>query len=243
MSPSTESLERRRFAFELKYLIPAGRAGAIRQWARERLPADPNGSGQAGDTYLTTSLYFDTPGFDVYRRNGSFGRAKYRIRRYWDGPAVFLERKMKKRNLVSKRRTILDLDELERLSGPLAGKGWSGFWFHRRLLARGLAPVCQISYERTARVLMTPAGAIRLTLDQDLRAVPVRGIEFQSRDNALPLGEGHAVLELKYRYAMPTLFKQLLAEFPLHPRPFSKYRMAIQELGLLPADCLAAVYA
>ena len=45
-------------------------------------------------TSTLSSLYLDTPTFDVLRRNGSYGRAKYRIRRYqaatsrsWSGSA------------------------------------------------------------------------------------------------------------------------------------------------------------
>lgn len=230
MSPSTETSESRAFASELKFHVSAADAGALRQWARHNLAADPYGAGEAGDTYLTTSLYFDTPGFDVYRRNGSYKRSKYRVRRYCGGGIVFLERKMKTRSLVSKRRSTIDIRELPRIGEPSAEKHWPGYWFHRRLLARDLRALCQVSYERTARVAMTGNGPIRLTLDEDLRALPVDAVEFQS-GAGVPLNPGSCILELKFRYAMPVVFKHLLAEFGLNPQPISKYRLAVQSLG------------
>ena len=41
-----------------------------------------------------------------------------------------------------------------------------------------MRPVCQITYRRTARVSYTPAGPIRLTFDEAVRAIPVEGIAF-----------------------------------------------------------------
>ena len=66
---------------------------ALREWARAHLAPDHFGSGPHGDGYTTTSLYFETPGFDVYHRRGSYGRSKFRIRRYGEADIVFLERK------------------------------------------------------------------------------------------------------------------------------------------------------
>lgn len=41
------------------------------------------------------------------------------------------------------------------------------------------------------------------------------------------------VLELKFRCAMPALFKLLVEEFALNPEPFSKYRLAAAALNLV----------
>ena len=49
--------------------------------------------------------------------------------------------------------------ELERLDAPEPESDWAGFWFHRRILKRRLAPVCRISYLRTARVAVTPVAS------------------------------------------------------------------------------------
>ena len=80
-------------------------AGRSAQWARAHLDADIHGGGPHGDEYRTTSVYFDNAAFDVFHRRGSFGRSKYRIRRYGDDETVFLERKMRQPAVLAKRRT------------------------------------------------------------------------------------------------------------------------------------------
>ena len=99
-------------AREVKFVVEADMAGLIRQWARTHLDPDPHGGGPFGDEYQTTSVYFDTDAFDVFHRRGSFGRSKYRIRRYGDEETVFLERKMRQPAVLAKRRTILSLAAL-----------------------------------------------------------------------------------------------------------------------------------
>src|SRR5436309_7902429 len=133
---SIDLREYREFASELKFLVSPPTAERIREWARARLVPDPNASGESSDAYRITSLYFDTKHFDVFHRRGSFGRSKYRIRRYGVSGVVFLERKLKTRGLVSKRRTIVGLDELQRLNDPQPDRDWTGYWYQQRLLAR-----------------------------------------------------------------------------------------------------------
>ena len=93
MSPSTDMRENRELASEIKFLVSPELAAQIRDWAGGRLLADRHGAGLAGDAYQIMSLYFDTQRMDVFQRNGSFGRSKYRIRRYGLDEVVFLERK------------------------------------------------------------------------------------------------------------------------------------------------------
>jgi hypothetical protein len=232
MSPSTDQRENREFASEVKFLIPLALADQIRDWARPRLDVDPHSSAELKEGYEITSLYFDTAHFDVFHRRGSFGRSKYRIRRYGLGSVVFLERKLKTRGLVSKRRTPIPLVDLSWLTGN-QGRGWEGDWFSRRLRARELATLCQISYRRTARFMMTNLGPIRLTLDTALRARLETGLAFTPPTDGLPILENHAILELKYRVQMPGLFKLLVEEFALNPQAISKYRLAAPALGLV----------
>ena len=234
MSPSTETHENREFAAELKFLIPRELAEPIRDWVRPRLPADPHASTESNDGYQITSLYFDTDQFDVFHRRGSFRRSKYRIRRYGVSDVVFLERKLKTRGLVSKRRTVMALGELAHLAESQPDRGWAGGWFHRRLLWRKLKTVCQISYRRTARVLATPCGPIRLTIDVDLRTRNENGLGFTAPEDGELFLENHAIVEMKYLREIPTVFKLLAEEFELTQQPLSKYRLAAPALGLVP---------
>jgi hypothetical protein len=133
MSPSTETRENRAFAAEIKFLVTPKLAEGIRSWAASRLSPDPHAALDDTGSYEITSLYFDTECFDVFHRNGSFGKSKYRIRRYGTEPRVFLERKLKTRGLLTKRRSSVGLGEIEQLARTPWEHGWAGMWFQRRL--------------------------------------------------------------------------------------------------------------
>jgi len=231
----TDTRDRRPYAAELKFLVPLATADAIRTWAREHLTADPHGVGPAGDEYTTTSLYSDTPDQDVYRRQGSYGRSKYRVRRYGSSDVVFLERKLRTRALLSKRRSIVALDELPLLEQSVADlAGWPGAWFASRLAMRRLGPVCQVTYERTARVTNTPYGLARLTVDTDLAAQAASSWAFHAPDYH-PVLTTEAIVELKFIVAMPAVFKRFIETFGLVPATVSKYRLSAEALGVVSA--------
>ena len=238
LSPSLTVRENREFASELKFQVPEVLGEEILNWARGRLSPDPNAVSD-GDNggYQITSLYFDTEEFDVYHRRGSFGRSKYRIRRYGPSEVVFLERKLKTRGLVSKRRVAVEVDELTRLQEAEPDAAWSGFWYHQRLLARQLRPICQIAYRRQAWVGITQYGPIRLTLDRRIQTVPINVIEFRNGTDSLSLSDDQFIVEFKFRLGIPVLFKEVMEEFALVPQRLSKYRLAVVALGLVePAE-------
>ena len=228
MSPHAR--ETRPFASEIKFVVPAAIGNEIRDWARANLEPDPYGGGPFNDQYHTASLYFDTSAGDVFHRRGSFGRSKYRVRRYGAADFVFLERKLRKPGILVKRRTIVALDSIGRLSEPLTDPEWPGEWFHRRLLLRQIKPVAELSYDRVARFARTAEGPARLTLDQDLRALSVSAPEFSGVEGPLVL-PGETIVELKYRQHPPAIFKRLVEEFALEPQPTSKYRLGMVRIG------------
>lgn len=228
MSPHAR--ETRPFASEIKFVITAALGAEIREWARQNLEPDPYGGGRFNDWYHTASLYFDTPDGHVFHRKGSFGRSKYRVRRYGEAEFAFLERKLRKPGVLVKRRTIVALDSIDRLSEPKADPDWPGEWFHRRLLLRQIRPVCELSYARVARFARTAEGPARLTLDEDVRVVPARHPRFSGQAGTL-VAPGQMILELKYRYRAPAVFKRLVEEFSLEPQRASKYRLGIAALG------------
>jgi hypothetical protein len=237
------SREIRPHAYEVKFVVSMGLANEIRRWARIELEPDPHGGGPHGDEYRTTSLYLDNLTLDVLHRRGSMGRSKYRIRRYGAARQVFLERKLRQPAVLAKRRTIVPLASLGQLSPSLAtvvpafdrerttiDGGWNGGWFHRRIAARGLRPVCQVSYVRMARGFFNGGETVRLTLDCELRARPALDFTFVE-EPGMPIAgplDGAAILELKYRGPAPAIFKHLVEEFALIPRSASKYRLGMQ---------------
>ncbi len=224
----------RAFANEVKFTLSDAQADEVRAWARASLQPDPHGSGEADDTYRTTTIYLETPAFDVFHQRGSNGRAKYRIRRYGEGPVIFIERKLKWRGKVAKRRTLVTAEDLPQLTLASRNGHDGSRWFTRRLDRRLLAPVCQISYERMARMGTTPSGAIRLTMDRDVRARPAGDYAFADHAGA-PVPGVPTILELKYHGDMPAVFLEVVETFKLVPEAISKYRLGATALGLVPA--------
>jgi hypothetical protein len=226
---SAHSRETRLDAREIKVLIDTNLAPRIQEWMRANLHPDANGDGPFRDQYATSSLYFDTEARDIFNRRGSYGRSKYRIRRYGLSPVMFLERKFRTDKLLAKRRTLVPVNEFGYLEGDTADPEWAGCWFHRRVLVRRLRPLVQLSYNRTARLGMSSTGPVRMTIDCDLRVLPLPDRAFIP-GAGLPFLENQNVVELKYRVALPVVFKQLIADFRLEIQPVSKYRAGLIKL-------------
>jgi hypothetical protein len=224
MTPDTR--ETRASACEIKFVIDERQAPAIRDWARASMRPDPHGTGAFGDGYTTSTLYFDTRQLDVFNRRDSFGRAKYRVRRYGDGNSVFFERKLRQPRVLIKRRTLDSIATLAYLETNDVNADWAGQWFHRRLLVRRLRPVCQVTYDRMARIASTAEGLVRLTLDSDLRATGIEAPAFAA-DAGDRFFSGRNILELKYHARVPALFRRLIEEFALTPTTASKYRLGV----------------
>lgn len=230
MTGPFDSRETRDFAREIKFLVDVSLADDVRHWARTHLGPDPHGTGAFGDAYGTTSLYFDTPAFDVYHRNGSHARGKFRIRRYGLLDFIFLERKMRTDRLLAKRRTTVPLDALQRVGEPDVEPGWPGYWFHRRILLRRLRPLVQISYERTARLSIVDGDPVRFTMDTNLRVLPMPDRAFLP-GVGFPVIAHQAIVEMKYRREPPAVLRQAVERFKLTPVAISKYRLGFEALA------------
>lgn len=218
-------------AYELKFLIDDRRACEVEEWAGGHLVLDPHGDPSRGGAYQTTSIYCDTATLDVYHRSPSFRRRKFRVRRYGAAEAIFFERKSKSGDRVAKRRSQLSRDELPQLSHPSVPPEWAGFWFHRSLQVRRLRPACRIVYERTAYVGNSYEGPLRLTLDRQIRGTLIDDWSIATDDPGIPLLTGSVILELKFRTALPSLFKALVQQMSLGTSAVSKYRICQQAFG------------
>src|SRR5262249_23101153 len=58
-------------AYELKFLLHEEQAGEVVARVARRLAPDPYGDPALGGAYRTTSVYTDTPQFDVFHRAGN----------------------------------------------------------------------------------------------------------------------------------------------------------------------------
>lgn len=220
-------------AFELKFELSPDDALRMTAWARRHLQPDPHGK---EGSYRVTSVYCDTPEFDVFHRSVGYRGSKLRLRRYGSTPSVFLERKVKREDRVRKRRVEVAAGELQELAAYVAGRmppeGWSAGWFLEQALKKRVAPICRVGYRRTAFFGMSGRQAVRLTIDEDLVGVPSRGWEAHPLEEGSDLLPGGALLELKFHDAMPELFRRLLPELPLQTARVSKYRRCVRLCGL-----------
>jgi hypothetical protein len=223
----------RGFTSEIKFVVDTGMGERVREWARQRLAADPNGTGPFADEYRVSSLYLDTDDRAVFHRRGSYGRSKYRIRRYGHDSNVFLERKLRTGTRLAKWRTSIEMATLIHLTSGNGNGGAAIDWFRRRVAVRQLRPVCQVSYLRTARADDTADGPARLTIDHAIAAIATTGFSFEPQPFMTVL-ENEMIVELKYSGVMPAIFRRLVEEFALQPGQSSKYRVAAGALGLVP---------
>ena len=184
------------------------------------------------DSYRIHGLYFDTPALDVFHRTTGYKKKKYRLRRYGNDALIFLEQKRKSAGRVAKRRVQVAEAELERLREMPTDTDWTGAWFHRRITVRKLQPSCFITYQRQAYFGQNAEGPLRLTLDRHIQSQLADRWAVAEIVDGVPMLPGRVLLELKYRRNLPALFKGLMQDLSLTPSPLSKYRLAVQALGL-----------
>jgi len=153
---------------------------------------------------------------------------------------VFVERKTKNGEKVRKHRARINPVEIADLARPSLNGEWAGEWFHSQVLEKRLAPVCRVAYERVAYLGTADGGTVRITFDRNIRGVRATEWALAEVADAPPLLTDRVVCEFKFRTAMPSLFRGIVADLTLTPAPFSKYRNFVQTAGLAPAQPEAA---
>ena len=238
-------------AFEVKFLIEESTLERLISTLSARMQADPHSDPNTGG-YSVEGIYFETTDRDVYRRKPGYSRKKFRIRRYAGGPNIFLERKSKRRGIVTKRRIQLESSDLDKILTrnyealpdslqevkPLAEvRGQATIdWFTKRIDRLNLVPTLCIAYDRVAFLQMEQLGPIRLTIDRGLRCCSLKESQFPSQLAYETFLDRKCVVEMKYRDAMPNAFRGIIEEFMLVSQPVSKFRNAIVVAGLAPTD-------
>ncbi len=193
---------------------------------------DPHGDGALQGAYAITTVYLDTPAFDVFHRARELGGAKCRVRQYGAGGLLYLERKRRQGNRVQKRRSGVEAAALDVAMTGGGAPGWAGEWFREEVEARGFRPVCGLSYLRTAFFGTEDGRHYRLTIDRRILAGAASRWMVDAA-GATELMRGQAVCEMKYRDAMPQALKAIVAKHGLQPMGASKYRAACVALGLV----------
>lgn len=221
-------------AHEMKYLLTEDLAQRVADDLRGCLRPDPHGnSGAVEGQYWVTSVYCDTPQFDMYHRREGYAGRKYRLRRYSTEDVVFLERKDKRGSKVRKRRTGLQLSELNRLPLGQSDLIWDGAWFQRQVNNRELSPVLTVMYQRQAFVGTCAEGPLRLTFDRCIRGVPTSDWQIEPFSGGSGILSDRVICEFKFRNAMPAPFKAVVEMRQLSPANVSKYRLCLAASGVI----------
>lgn len=229
--------------FEFKYLVPIEQYTALRSAVLPFLRPDSFAARQPDGRYTVRSLYFDTPGFEMYHTKveGIAHRMKVRLRGYnLGGPesSVFMEIKRKYEGPILKNRSqapyavVLQLFQgkpIEQFADQIRNPDNARRFFYQ-ILSRNMRPVANIIYEREpyAGGNLDPENDFRLTFDLHLRSVAYPRVEelFIEKDVRFAF-PGFFIMEVKFNRFCPAWIKPILEEFQLRKEPASKYVGAI----------------
>jgi len=238
--------------YELKFTIPFDYVEPISQFVAPYCTMDKFSVITPGNFYRVNNLYLDSPNFLFLKKrmDGADNRFNMRVRSYGDDPSMpyFVEIKQKKGNIIKKYRAkVTDPEWFKVYTEP-------GFTcreqtedpevinnlklFERLIYSYNVSPKILTQYVRKAWVSDIDDYA-RVTFDIDLKYMEENSwnlIPDQNRlnnyDNVTAFDSGASVvLELKcYTSAVPYWMIDLIREFSLKRRSFSKYLSGAREL-------------
>jgi hypothetical protein len=215
----------------MKFLATPEEAARIEAFALTAMPGDASRSPAPPPT--VTILFLDTPALDTARRTVAAGRAHFRIRHVEGAEHVVLERKARRGDRARLRSSELPLRGFASLAGGDGAVAPDGAWFASEVAARGLVPVCRVSYERLAFECGAGGDALRLTLDRAVRGAAERTWSVAPVAAGPDLAGGLVPFEVRFPGTLPASARALIADLGLRPRGFSKYRRCLETLGLL----------
>lgn len=219
-------------AHEMKFLVTEHEAEHLERVLARSLMPDLHAQPDCGEgRYWTTTVYCDTPQFDVYFRQGRFRRRKFRLRRYGSDETIYLERKTKQGTQVRKQRSPIPLNDVLRLAQPTQDAVWDGDWFHNRVVKYGLTPTVALQYRRTAYCGFGENGPIRLTFDHDIAGRLADSWVVTPFEGGHSLYVDRVVCEMKFRGDLPSIFKTAAEELRLSPTGISKYRSCLASIS------------
>lgn len=225
--------------YEFKYLVPIEQYEPLRAALMPFLKRDSFAQKQLKGLYTVRSIYFDSPGFDMYHTKieGIAHRMKVRLRGYNvgnDDSNVFMEIKRKYEGPILKNRSDASFGVVKKLfngasfdeCAPLIHNPDNARRFFYQILSQNLQPVVNVIYEREPFQATTVnlENDFRCTFDLHLRSVAYPKVEelFQE-ENVRFAYPGHFILEVKFNNYCPAWVKPVMEDFQLRKEPASKY--------------------
>lgn len=236
--------------YEFKYLLPLSLKEELERELKFFMDLDPYVAEKTGAQYLVRSLYFDNPMFTHYydKIDGQMTRSKLRLRTYTrdpeEGCATFLEIKGRHNNLVFKHRTPLEWGEgagfqlddpdtigkIERYAKK--GEVLDRFLFDR--VRRGIEPVMLIDYLRRPYVSKLDPE-FRITFDAHLEGRDTTTLFPGPFTFKRALVLGLTVMEVKFRFHVPSWFHRIIQSYELRRISISKICKGIEAFDRAPA--------
>ncbi|TND07634.1 MAG: VTC domain-containing protein [Bacteroidetes bacterium] len=164
------------------------------------------------------TLYYDTPGYDLYTKhhNGRLNRYKIRLRRYVESDLNFFEVKHKN----NKARTVKKRVKKKDTDPQIEGKAETLLSESAQMQPHHLVPKLWVNYTRVT--LVNRFEEERLTIDLDL--------EVKTEDGLSRQFDGLVIVEAKQGKAHRTPFVALLRKNYIAEGGMSKYCLAVYSL-------------
>ena len=237
--------------YEFKYVLNPNLRREIERELNFFMELDPYVAGNPQRRYFVRSLYYDNPMYTHYfdKIDGQLTRTKFRLRTYTDnreeGCSAFLEIKGRQNNIVFKHRSPLVADHganpVISLSEPITetilrftreGEVLERFRFD--IVRRAIVPVMLIDYWRRPYVSKLDPE-FRVTFDERLNGrrtdslFPGPSVPWRS------LMLGRTIMEVKFRFHVPSWFHRILQSYELARVSVSKICKGIEAFELAPA--------
>ena len=234
--------------FEFKYVLPRPLMEDFQRELQYFVQLDPFVEKRENSVYFVRSLYFDSPGFEAYydKIDGMKTREKFRLRTYAtnsdEHSPCFLEIKGRHNNLVFKHRTPLAQEKFDVesnrdtisdsiLSALEDGELKDRFTYF--LLRKRIEPIVLIDYARRPYISKYDPE-FRVTFDSELAATRSDCLFPGERSIARSLIPGYSVMEVKFRFHLPSWFHRLLQSWELERTSISKVCTGIKAWELVP---------
>lgn len=184
--------------------------------------------------YSIRSIYYDTDGYDLFRKSLDKPdyKEKLRLRSYQNATQkedpVFLEIKKKFNGVVYKRRVDFDLEHAEEFLEHPSRESISHKEMATLLRRYPVKPKVYVRYDREAYVWKDDPD-FRITFDDNIR-YRLKDLELKDkREDELLLQKGLYIMEVKSNVNFPMAFVKALEEVGARPASFSKVGQVYKE--------------